>query len=351
MHPLSSRGEGPSCGAQGYTQQAKIAAQGRKEQNGHVFCCLCRKTQVLTKVIFASLLLQLPGYHKIFIDRLWERLHGPALTSDDEDNDEENDIDKDDDNTKAVARRPNMKAASTSLVLETDRASTSDLMYFTLLQLEPYKPDGADSREIDLPGVVCRHCMNTPNGSKFFTTSSEHLGDLLVTISDHMSTCEQCPNKVKAEMATHQASHEMQLATLPEGDHDLCMQRVWNRLEDVNSEAKQPEEPRAPIQYGAVDGNMSLVSPSQESLVTPFTYYTFQQCRPCNLDNTKNGSRSNFDNGFPGIECLHCAGRPNVSSKSFTSFVCSLHIICISQYHGCTFHLRLVDSSIELLKS
>ena len=319
MHPLSSRGEGPSCGAQDYTQQAKVTAQGRKVvflsvTAACVFIdCLCQ-TQVLTKDIFASLLLQLPGYHKIFIDRLWERLHGPALTSDEEDDeDEENDIDKDDDNTKAVAHRPNMKAASTSLVLETDRASTSDLMYFTLLQLEPYKPDGADSREIDLPGVVCRHCMNTPNGSKFFTTSSEHLGDLLVTISDHMSTCEQCPNKVKAEIATHQASHEIQLATLLEGDHDLCMKRVWNRLDDVNSEAKQPEEPRAPIQYGAVDANMSLVSPCQQGMVTPFTYYTFQQCRPCNLDNTKNGSRSNFDNGFPGIECLHCAGRPNVS--------------------------------------
>ena len=25
------------------------------------------------------------GYHKIFIDRLWERLHGPPLTSDDDD--------------------------------------------------------------------------------------------------------------------------------------------------------------------------------------------------------------------------------------------------------------------------
>ena len=89
------------------------------------------------------------------------------------------------------------------------------------------------------------------------------------------------------------------------------MKRVWNRLEDVNSEAKQPEEPRAPIQYGAVDANMSLVSPSEESLVTPFTYFTMQQVRPCNLDNSKNGSRSNFANGFPGLECLHCAGRDN----------------------------------------
>ena len=89
----------------------------------------------------------------------------------------------------------------------------------------------------------------------------------------------------------------------------MCMQRVWDRLVDVNSDAKP--EARAPIQYGAVDANMSLVSPSHESLVTPFTYFTMQQVRPCNLDNTKNGSRSNFDNGFPGIECLHCAGRPN----------------------------------------
>ena len=282
------------------------------------------------------------GYHKLFIDRLWERLHGPPLTSDEEGDD---DSDEDDDNAMAVARRPNMKAVSTAIVLDTDRTSTSDLTYFTLLQVEPYKQDGADSREIDLPGVVCRHCMNTPGGSKFFTTSSEHLGDLLVTISDHISTCEQCPDKVKAQIAKYQASHATQLATLPEGDHELCMQRVWQRLDDVNSDAKP--EARAPIQYGAVDANMSLVSPSQESLVTPFTYFTMQQVRPCNLDNTKNGSRSNFDNGFPGIECLHCAGRPNtrrffyrtaeiLSGEKLYAFshhiLCSsiLHIICFS---------------------
>jgi hypothetical protein len=35
------------------------------------------------------------------------------------------------------------------------------------------------------------------------------------------------------------------------------------------------------------------------------------QVRPCNLGHAGNGSRSSFDYGFPGLECIHCAGRNN----------------------------------------
>ena len=48
---------------------------------------------------------------------------------------------------------------------------------------------------------------------------------------------------------------------------------------------------------------MALVLPEDEQLVTPFTFYTMSQCRPCNLDIKGNGSRSNFEHGFPGLEC------------------------------------------------
>ncbi|KAK1737136.1 hypothetical protein QTG54_012003 [Skeletonema marinoi] len=59
---------------------------------------------------------------------------------------------------------------------------------------------------------------------------------------------------------------------------------------------------------------MALVLPGDEQLVTPFTFYTMSQCRPCNLDIKGNGSRSNFEHGFPGLECIHCAGP---SSRKF----------------------------------
>ncbi|KAL7534172.1 hypothetical protein ACHAXR_005698 [Thalassiosira sp. AJA248-18] len=260
-----------------------------------------------------------PGAHKVFIDRVWERMHGPALS---DDSDDEDTVKFD---TMANKRKPipsNVRTVSTALVQDTDRASTSDLTYFILLNVDPYKTlgqstseEGEDSCQIGFPGLVCRHCMKR----KFFTTSSEHLGDLLLTISDHMAICKECPASVKSQMMSYKTTHETQLQQLQQGEHDTCMQRVWRRLIRANQDRAKPAATTAPIQYktGApiqyktVDPNMPLVSAHDESLVTPFTYFTMQQVRGANLDNSGNGSRSAFDFGFPGLECRHCCGQPN----------------------------------------
>ena len=65
-------------------------------------------------------------------------------------------------------------------------------------------------------------------------------------------------------------------------------------------------------QYKIVDPNTSLVSSIEKHLVTPYTYFTIQQLRPCNLGTAgggaANSSRYAFDWGFPGLECVHCTG-------------------------------------------
>ena len=274
------------------------------------------------------------GYHKIFIDRVWQRIHGPALTDDDmsasESEDEEAHVSPKK-TTQRKAPPSEAKAKNTLLVHEADKSSTTDLTYFTLLQVLPYKTVGQseqdeeeDSREIGFPGVICSHCnkkgkggRNGNGGRKFFTTSSEHFGDLLLTISNHMAICKECPGQVKAQLETYRATHETQLAGLKQGEnrtgeHDMCIDRVWKRLVALNREAEEAKPaPKIPTQYRTVDPNMSLVSVEDESLVTPFTYTVLTQVRACNLDNSCNGSRSAFDLGFPGLECIHCAGQRN----------------------------------------
>ncbi len=267
-----------------------------------------------------------PGYHKIFIDRVWERLHGTPMT-DDEDADDEGGITPPF-STKALQRHPHLLCTDTksnSLVHVLDSTSTSDLEYATLLQVEPYTSskrnttateNHEESRGIGFPGIVCRHCMSTTNGRKFFTTSSEHLGGLLLTISDHLKLCKLCPSTVKSQITSYQTTHESQLQQLKEvigGEpdaHEMCMQRVWERLHDA-SKKKPIRVAPAKVEYKTVNPNTSLVTDGDSRLVTNFTYFTIQQVRPCNLDNSGNGSRSVFDFGFPGLECIHCAGQPN----------------------------------------
>ena len=267
-----------------------------------------------------------PGFHKIFIDRVWERLHGNPSTEDEETDEEGSPAPLSSTTTvQRIQHNLNTEPPSTSLVHDVDRSSTSDLAYYTLLQVEPYassqqhatpKDNREDSREIGFPGLVCRHCMTTSTGRKFFTTSSEHLGGLLLTISDHLKLCKLCPETVKTQITSYQATHDSQLQQLKviggELDvHEICMQRVWRRLLDAPTGKKPVRATPAKKEYKAVDPNTSLVKADDARLVTDFTYFTIQQVRPCNLDNSGNGSRSVFDFGFPGLECIHCAGQPN----------------------------------------
>ena len=226
-----------------------------------------------------------PGYHKIFIDRVWERLHGCA-ESDDED--EASDIEDSDPALNAVQQLSvplNQKTVSTALIHDSDKTSTSDLTYYTLLQVEPYQtleqgtsPNEEDesSREIGFPGLVCRHCMKIPDGRKFFTNSAEHLGDLLLTISNHMGSCMECPSSVKSQIAGYMTTHEHQLQPLKE-EHDVCMNRVWQRMMEASKNHVAKAAPKVAPQYRTMNQTMSIVNANDARLVTDFTLFTMQQ--------------------------------------------------------------------------
>ena len=306
-----------------------------------------------------------PGYHKIFIDRVWQNLHAGGNGRIDRDEEEQE--------TQApslVSGTPSMEgserigtrlqssnqqATVDALVMDEDKPLTSDLIFYTLQQLEPYKPrrsksdddDDEQEREIGFPvrdtfnlssffgeasilpldfletlqGLECRHCRHKSDGRKFFTTSSEHLGDLLLTISNHVGICRDCPVSVRTQMVGYQFTHESQLESLAGGvsGHRAYMEEVWRRLSVLSQEKRRNPSrsrrklaslPVAPANYPmyAPSNNEQLVTPEDEHLVTPFTFFVMSQMRPCNLDLKENGSRSNFSHGFPGLECMHCQG-------------------------------------------
>ena len=68
-------------------------------------------------------------------------------------------------------------------------------------------------------------------------------------------------------------------------------------------------EETGPITYKTLDPNMPLLSEEDKSMVTTYTYFTMQQMRVCNFDKRHEGNtaRNHVDDGFPGLECIHCA--------------------------------------------
>jgi hypothetical protein len=325
-------------------------------------CSLCPqevKTRLedLKSIRSSQKSLLMPGHHKIFIDRVWERLHGTGkgfvFDKEKETSIEGGERIGKQMHSASQANEVSALLAVDALVVDEDKHLTTDLIFYTLQQLEPYKPrqqksgDDEEEREIGFPvretfdlssffgehsilpldflpllqGLVCRHCKNKADGRKFFTTSSEHLGDLLLTIANHVAICRDCPVPVKTQVVTLQFAHDSQLEPKKES-HRAYMEEVWRRLVVLSKRKDKPKpysrKPAASARsesatqvvntYPVVDPNTALVLAEDEQLVTPFTFFTMSQCRPCNLDIKGNGSRSNFDHGFPGLECVHCVG-------------------------------------------
>lgn len=54
----------------------------------------------------------------------------------------------------------------------------------------------------------------------------------------------------------------------------------------ATSNAKNAESSRRTAKYAQIDPDTELVTSEEASMVTEYTFYSMQQMRPCNLDNT-----------------------------------------------------------------
>src|SRR5210317_720427 len=101
-----------------------------------------------------------PGYHKIFIDRVWQNLHAGGNGRIDRDEEEGQETQA----PSLVSGTPSMEgserigtrlqssiqqASVDALVMDEDKPLTSDLIFYTLQQLEPYKPRQSKSDDDD----------------------------------------------------------------------------------------------------------------------------------------------------------------------------------------------------------
>ena len=168
-----------------------------------------------------------PGSHKLFIDRVWERIHCAWTESDDEDEESDTKCAAGPHGLLQLSAPPNQKTVSTPLIHESDRIWTSDLIHATLLQVEPCQTFREE--EGGFPGLTC-----LPLDRKFFTNDSEHLGDLMITIANNMCASKECSSAIKSQIEGYKKTHDIQLQQLKEW-HVSCMARVWQRMVEASN--------------------------------------------------------------------------------------------------------------------
>ena len=148
--------------------------------------------------------------------------------------------------------------------------------------------------------------------TEFLPDSAEDLRASFAELPKHLMSCPKCPESIKSKLQTLKTFRPIQEAMLKRGSQKKLMSSVWNRVEshfaspkDVTTTAQE-----LPESYSSDGLTTSLVSESDQTLVSEFTYYTLEQMEPCVLQNSGNGARSMFAFGFPGLGCKHCSGKP-----------------------------------------
>ena len=300
------------------------------KQNLEIFKALRNKQKAQLKM----------GFHKIFIDHVWERLHGPGGGRVEKEPAPEEEFDdfSDDDSSlgdisdlcdvsypaRADVRMQTYEAEDLSiyehessvLILPGDRYLTTGYVYLSLLQVDPYHFTGRDvsqgrcSFPVGFPGLICKYCKENDNICTFFSRSSDHLRNVLGDISNHIMNCKSCPSHIKSKLTSLKLLRQAQESRFKRGMQMSFVDNVWSRLIMLD----RSDKPSC-VATTVSNSSSQLVYPDDLPFVTDFTFFTMQQMMPCSLEASGNGARSTFEYGFPGLACLHCSG--NQGARKF----------------------------------
>ena len=199
------------------------------------------------------------GSHKMFIDRVWTRMHGSLTLRMDgkiqhgdlsckskmikenaRDLKEENEtaylnsmLTTNDDSV--ISSSDHASNGATELISIQDKHLVTDFTYFTMQQMIPchLKASGNGARsafEVGFAGLECKHCSNTANPRRFFYRTSDILGGNYAHIPNHLLICKSCPQDVKAALEAKKTYHLQQKMKLGRGSQRIFFGRVWERL-------------------------------------------------------------------------------------------------------------------------
>jgi len=148
--------------------------------------------------------------------------------------------------------KKNIQAAAPSLVLPSDKRSTTAFTFHLLSQMQPCVFSEADrlgrrrGLKVGFTGLACRHCFGIHGSGRFFPSSVKTMADAsksLDVIYRHVMKCKNCPWEVKGTLRSLREVHDSERNNMPFGNQRAFFVKVWHRLH-ANSEV--PPSPLSP---------------------------------------------------------------------------------------------------------
>jgi hypothetical protein len=176
------------------------------------------------------------------------------------------------------------------LIRTDDRGTCTDQVILMMRQVKActfQKRDrrggpGARGRDrvIGFPGLCCKHCASKNNTGRYFPVSAKNLTDNTAnSLLSHISTCNRCPESIKASLAFLSHRGILQKAELSGSWKKAFFKKVWDRLhverawstvgadgeddEDMASVSSEEE----PQEEETKEGSGGAVSDSEEEKV------------------------------------------------------------------------------------
>lgn len=193
---------------------------------------------------------------------------------------------------------------------------------------------------IGYPGLLCRHCVGDVKGRLFFVRREALLDNAKSKnlLYDHIADCPRCPliisNRLKLLRGDSQQFGVLNILKLvwqrmPVLDQSspvvpakslpaksLPSSSAENKLKD-HSQQQRLESSRTNGAKEGPNADNSVVTSADRDVGDDFSLLLLQQFYPCKFrDSDKDGSnkqdlvnrQTKLRDGFPGLECIHCAG-------------------------------------------
>jgi hypothetical protein len=134
-----------------------------------------------------------------------------------------------------------LSGETTEVIFDHEKLCLTDYMVSVMEQVITCRATEDDvrrkSRKINegFPGIVCRHCLGTSGGGRYFFSAVETITTSYTVIENHLMKCTECPSDVKSKIIETKPYHSEQRKNYKSGSQAAFFARLWDRLSNSNT--------------------------------------------------------------------------------------------------------------------